>query len=123
MSNETKVHVVILDDNGHEIAMVPTIERVFVIQWTRFFEKFGRYPEPDEALFFDPDADEPRQLVGQAFEDEFIGVAREVGVPECEIYALRKTGLLHRVGDIDFDLTKEDKAGWDAAVAEFDLRH
>ena len=119
-SDEPKVHIILLDELGRKVPLAPPIERVLGLQWGRFHAKFGRLPTPDEPLFFDPDAEEPRQLRGQAFEDTFIAVAREAGVPESEIYALQKTDLLLMLSLTDIEINDEHKDAWDAAVNQFE---
>jgi hypothetical protein len=85
----------------------------------RFREKFGRDPGPDEPIFFDPDADEPRPLdldtVTREMTEGLRKAGTEVGVGPALIEAWCELGYvvtednrhLFSVGDI---------AAWDEAV-------
>lgn len=48
-------------------------------QARRFREKFGRDPRPEEPIFFDPDADEPRPLELDTVTHEMTEALREAG--------------------------------------------
>jgi hypothetical protein len=62
-----------------------------------FRERFGRDPGPDDPVFFDPSAEEPRTL-DEDGEALFIAMSemamRRAGIDPSLIYASRKTGLL-----------------------------
>jgi len=62
-----------------------------------FREHFGRDPQPDEPVFFDPSAEEPRFLDedGEALFMSMSDMAmRRAGIDEALIYASHKTGLI-----------------------------
>lgn len=52
------------DEHGtyREVPMTPELRAVVVRQRERFREKFGRDPGPHDPVFFDPDADEPKEM-------------------------------------------------------------
>jgi hypothetical protein len=76
-------------------------------QEQRFREKFGRDPGPDDPIFFDPDADEPRPFPVERLEGETVKVMQQVGFDPAYIYAYQQTGLLlteqnvHLLSDAD----------------------
>ncbi|PTH86558.1 hypothetical protein C9J60_20200 [Streptomyces sp. A244] len=84
-------------------------------QLQAFREKFGREPEPDDPLFFDPDADEPTRLTKEYFDDMLLRMAEraiEVGVDPAFLHAWREVGYV---------VTEETKSGFTAAeVIAFD---
>jgi hypothetical protein len=54
-------------------------------QLEAFRAKFGREPAPNDPIFFDPDADEPRPLkmdFGEAFGKKLVEAARAAGLPK-----------------------------------------
>jgi hypothetical protein len=81
-----------------------------------FREKFGRDMAPDDPIFFDPDADEPRRL--GVDEDRIVKAMADAGIRPELIYAYRKTGLL--VSDENYGkLSPEDREAWEAAIEEY----
>ena len=66
-----------------------------------FREKFGRDPGPDDPLFFDPDADEPRPLHQAAVEAAVVEAMQHAGVPPALIYAFQQTGILPTEDNLD----------------------
>jgi len=44
------------------IPMTVDVQRAMEQQYRAFIEKFGREPQGDDPVFFDPNADEPRPL-------------------------------------------------------------
>jgi hypothetical protein len=82
-----------------------------------FREKFGRDMAPNDPIFFDPDADEPRQLDVDV--DSIVKTMADAGIRPELIYAYRKTGLL--VSDENYGkLSPEDRDDWHAAMEEYD---
>ncbi len=63
-----------------------------------FREKFGRDPGPDDPLFFDPDADEPRPLNRVAVEAGVVEAMERAGVSPAHIYAFQQTGIIPAEG-------------------------
>jgi hypothetical protein len=59
-----------------------------------FREKFGRDPGPDDPLFFDPDADEPRPLHRVTVEASVVEAMERVGFSPAQIYAYQQTGII-----------------------------
>ncbi|HXB74697.1 MAG TPA: hypothetical protein VNY05_41060 [Candidatus Acidoferrales bacterium] len=83
-----------------------------------FREKFGRDMGPDDPIFFDPDADEPRRMDADTGTDATIEAMADAGIRAELIYAYRKTGLL--VSDENYEkLSTEDRADWHAAIEEY----
>jgi hypothetical protein len=56
------------------------VERALEEQLQAFRAKFGRDPGPEDPLFFDPDADEPRPLNRVAIEAGMVAAMERTGV-------------------------------------------
>lgn len=100
----------------------PEIDEILEELRTRFRDKFGRDPEPDDPIFFDPHVEVPLPLKREAL-DEMWGRLAAVLLCTGEIapeaaYAMKKTGLL--VTDATRDLlTNEERTIWQAAITEY----
>jgi hypothetical protein len=93
-----------------------------------FRERFGRDPGPDDPVFFDPSAEEPRPL-GEDGEALFIAMSemamRRAGIDPSLIYASRKTGLIVTERNQHL-LSDDDRADWIEAIFEYEgeaIRH
>jgi len=93
-----------------------------------FRERFGRDPRPDDSVFFDPTAEEPRPL-GEDGEALFIAMSemamRRAGIDPSLIYASRKTGLIVTERNQHL-LSDDDRADWIEAIFEYEgeaIRH
>jgi hypothetical protein len=85
-------------------------------------------PQPDDPVFFDPSAEEPRPL-GEDGEALFIAMSemamRRAGIDPSLIYASRKTGLIVTERNQHL-LSDEDRADWIEAIFEYEgeaIRH
>ncbi len=87
-------------------------------QFEVFEKKFGRPPRQGDPIFFDPDADEPRQLSIEELNREILSVMRASDVPPQIIYAFKKTGMIlsERLKD---EYPAEKVATWEAAIDEY----
>jgi hypothetical protein len=86
-----------------------------------FRKKFGRDPRPDDPIFLDPDADEPRPV-----EEAKVGTAtaqamKDAGMDPAKIYAFQRTGMLV-TGDNLEKWSSEDLDEWNATIQEFEAR-
>ena len=106
------------DEQGR--VMSRYMRRVIEQQVARFREKFGREPREHDPVFFDPEADEPRPSNENAVEEMIATAAHKAGIPEAQIYAMRKTGMIVVLGVNDHLFTEEDLVAWLAAVQEYD---
>jgi hypothetical protein len=93
-----------------------------------FRERFGRHPGPDDPVFFDPTAEEPRTL-DEDGEALFIAMSemamRRAGIDPSLIYASRKTGLIVTERN-QHQLSDDDRADWIEAIFEYEgeaIRH
>lgn len=95
---------------------------LFEYQRRRFEEKFGRPMEPDDPVFFDPDADEPQPLSMLDVESDTVAMLEMAGVTPAWIYAHQHTdGLLPRP-DGTF-VSERDEAEWNEAVDRYVRLH
>jgi hypothetical protein len=94
------------------------IEAAMRAQRRAFRKKFGRDPNPDEPVFFDPNADTPQPLSLDVMERITVTAMRKAGVAPQIIYAYKKTGLI--VGEETLDaISPERLAEWHAAIDEY----
>jgi hypothetical protein len=108
------------DDGTRTLSMSPELEDAFQEQRKLFIEKFGREPNDDDPIFFDPDADTPQPYSEEKYNEELIEAMRRDGVDERYINAWRKTGLLVTQENIDL-MTPEELAEFEAAMDEEEL--
>jgi hypothetical protein len=77
------------------------VEQALEEQLRAFRARFGRDPGPDDPLFFDPDADEPRPLNRVAVEAGMVDAMERAGVSPAQIYAFQQTGIIPVEGLLD----------------------
>lgn len=87
-------------------------------QQRAFREKFGRDPGPQDPVFFDPDASEPRFVPEGKLESEMVRAMNAAGIDPAFIYAYKVTGLMVTEQNRD-TLSDEEALEWDTAVEEF----
>ena len=119
LRREDVARVVYEDERRRVLELSPVIQDSLQLQLEQFREKFGREPGPDDPLFFDPDADEPRPLPEGYFASAMADFARTAGISEAKVYAIRKTGMMIVDGLNDHLFSEDDKAAWEAAIKEF----
>jgi len=87
-----------------------------------FEEKFGRPPGPDDPIFFDPDADEPRPIQLIDLKAKTTAMLEAAGISGAWIYAYQHTqGLLPRP-DGTFN-SEADRREWDEAIERYLRTH
>ena len=97
--------------------MTPEVADAIRQQKQRFKEKFGREMVAGDPVFFDPDADMPREMNAEQIDQAIIEAMVVAGIDPSYIYAFKKTGLI--VTEDNWDkLSPEDQAEWKAAVGE-----
>jgi len=90
-------------------------------QLAAFREKFGRDPNDDDPIFFDPDADEPVPLSDEKYERMMIEALTEVGISQAMIFAFKRTGRIVTESNKHL-LTAEELREWNDAVDEYRRR-
>lgn len=87
-----------------------------------FEEKFGRPPGPEDPIFFDPDADEPRPARLADMEQYTTDLLQAAGISGAWIYAYQHTdGLLPRPdGTFNSDADRRD---WDEQIDRYLRAH
>ncbi|MFJ9446388.1 hypothetical protein ACIRRH_31695 [Kitasatospora sp. NPDC101235] len=90
-------------DEGDEVSWHPDsqtgqgLQDAVQRQLERFREKFGREPGPDDPLFFDPDADEPRPMPEERITGmlgEMAVLAEQAGIDPAFVHAWRDLGYV-----------------------------
>jgi hypothetical protein len=95
----------------------PTVEALRE-QQRLFREKFGRDPVPEDPVFFDPDADEPRPLPAREIESGMVKAMHAAGLDPAFVYAFKVTGRVVTEQNLR-NLTKEEILEWEEAVEEY----
>ena len=100
------------------IPLSPELAKGFQEQFRRFTEKFGRPPGPDDPVFFDPRADEPRPIIDEVVDQHMLEAMHKAGVRPALIYAYQKTGRLVTRENRTY-LTRAELKEWNDAVDEW----
>ena len=75
------------------IPLTPNMVEELKEQFRRFKEKFGRPPGPNDPIFFDPAADEPRPIIDEVIDQHMLEAMHKVTHPAI-IHAYQTTGRL-----------------------------
>jgi len=104
------------------IPLSPELATGIQEQFQRFTEKFGRPPGPDDPLFFDPSADEPRPIIDEVVDQHMLEAMHKAGVHPALIYTYQKTGRLV-TRENQKHLTKAEFREWNDAFDEWHRLH
>jgi hypothetical protein len=100
------------------IRMDQKLREALDAQLERFRQKFGRDPGPDDPVFFDPDAAEPRALDDATVAAQMVAAMTQAGVAPAIIHAYRRTGRIVTLDNVT-QLSDDDLAEWQAAIEEY----
>ncbi len=87
-------------------------------QLEAFRKKFGRYPGPDDPVFFDPDEDKPVPLSDEEYERAVVAAMPQVGLDPAVIYAFKRTDRMVTDGNKHL-LSKKELRQWNDAIEEY----
>ena len=87
-------------------------------QLEAFRRKFGRDPNDNDPILFDPDADEPAPLSDEKYERMMIEAMAEVGISQATIFAFKRTGRIVTAMNKHL-LTAEELREWNDAIEEY----
>jgi hypothetical protein len=111
-------HRRVVTRDGKSVRLDAEGAAVLEYQRRRFEEKFGRPIGPDDPVFFDPDADEPRPLSMLDVESDGVAMLEAAGVSPAWIYAHQHTEGLLPLPDGTF-VSERDEAEWNDAVDRY----
>jgi hypothetical protein len=97
----------------------PTQRELLERQRDAFRERFGRDPGPEDPVFFDPNADDPRPLDEDTLVDTVVDAMKAAGIDPAKIHAYRSTGMLVTSENLG-QWSAEDLDEWQAAVDEYE---
>jgi hypothetical protein len=103
------------------IRLSPEVPQAIERQLAAFREKFGRDPNDDDPILFDPDADDPVPLSDEKYERMMIEAMTEVGISQAMIFAFKRTGRIVTERNKHL-LTAEELREWNDAVDEYRRR-
>jgi len=87
-------------------------------QLEAFRKRFGRYPGPNDPVFFDPERDTPVPLSDEEYEHAVLAAMSSAGLDPALIYAFKRTGSM--VTDSNRHLlSKRQLQQWDDAISEY----
>jgi len=104
------------------IPMSPELAKVVREQFQRFTEKFGRPPGPDDPLFYDRSADEPRPIIDEVLDQHMLEAMHKARIHPALIYACQKTGRIV-IRENRKHLTKAELKEWKDAFGEWHRLH
>jgi hypothetical protein len=90
-------------------------------QRERFRLKFGREPGPNDRVFFDPNAAEPREMNPAEVASAMVRAMEKAGIDPAKIYAYAKTGMIVSEENSD-NWSEEDLAEWRGAIDEYRVK-
>jgi hypothetical protein len=104
------------------ISLTPDIVEGLKEQFRRFEEKFGRPAGPDDPIFFDPAADEPRPMIDEVIDQHMLEAMHKAKTHPAIIHAYQTTGRLVTKENRK-NLTKAQLREWTDAIAEWHRTH
>ncbi len=103
---------------GRDVPMDAATAALIQEQLAAFRAKFGRDPEGDEPIFFDPNCDVPAPLMPEKMEEDMVRAMESSGIAPQLIHAYRRTGRLVTEQNQHL-LSAEEIEEWNAAVEEY----
>jgi hypothetical protein len=70
--------------------MTPRVHQALLEQRKAFIEKFGREPDPDDPVFFDPSKDVPTPINPERLDADLEKAIRDSGIDPAKAEAIRK---------------------------------
>jgi len=103
---------------SRRIPLSPEVLQAIERQLEAFRRKFGRDPNDNDPILFDPDAHEPVPLSDEKYERMVIEAMAEVGISQAMIFAFKRTGRIVTESNKHL-LTPEELQEWNDAVDEY----
>ena len=103
------------------IRLSPEARQAIERQLDAFRKKFGRDPNDDDPILFDPDAADPVPLSDEKYERMMIEAMVEVGISQAMIFAFKRTGRIVTERNQHL-VTAEELREWNDAVDEYHRR-
>ncbi len=100
------------------VQLDPTQRELLERQREAFRAKFGRDPGPEDPVFFDPKADQPRPLDDESLVTTVVEAMKAAGIDPAKIHAYRRTGMLVTSENLG-QWSAEDLDEWQAALDEY----
>jgi hypothetical protein len=109
-------------DGRTTISLPPEVVEELRSQQDQFREKFGRDPGPEDPVFFDPEADEPRAMQDGFWDEAMQDFADRTGDPMLRAPALASRDVGYMVTEVNMHLfsAHEVEAFEDAVARHLD---
>ena len=110
--------MVVKPEEGKRIYLSAEGQQVIERQLEAFRKKFGRYPDPDDPVFFDPDENKPVPLSDEEYEHAVIAAMSQASLDPALIYAFKRTDTMVTESNKHL-LTKKELRQWNDAINEY----
>jgi len=110
--------MVIEPEEGKRIYLSAEGQQVIERQLEAFRKKFGRYPGPDDPVFFDPDENKLVPLSDEEYEHAVFAAMSQAGLDPALIYAFKRTDTMVTESNKHL-LTKKELRQWNDAINEY----
>jgi len=104
------------------IPLTPDTAEGLKEQFRKFKEKFGRPPGPDDPIFFDPAAAEPRPMIDEVIDQHMLEAMHKAKTHPAIIHAYQATGRLV-TKESRKNLTKAQLREWTDAIDKWHRTH
>jgi hypothetical protein len=105
-------------EEGKPINLSAEGQQLIERQFEAFRKKFGRYPGPEDPVFFDPDEEKPVPLSDEEYERAVLAGMPQAGLDPAVIYAFKRTDRM--VTDSNKHLlSKRELRQWNDAIDEY----
>ena len=111
----------VMAQQSRHIPLSPEALEAIERQLEAFRRKFGRDPNDNDPILFDPDAADPVPLSDEKHERMMIEAMVEVGISQAMIFAFKRTGRIVTESNKHL-LTPEELREWNDAVDEYHRR-
>jgi integrase len=103
------------------VPITPELADALETQRKAFVEKFGREPEGDEPIFFDPNEETPQPYSHERMAENhkaIVEAMERAGIDPAKIYAFKKTGFMPSEEGWK-NMSPADKAEYKAAILRY----
>jgi len=108
----------VASEEGKAIYLSTHGQQVIERQLEAFRKKFGRYPGPNDPVFFNPEEDTPVPLSEEEYEQAVLAAMSQAGLDPARIYAFKRTDRMVTEHNKHL-LSKKQLQQWNDAISEY----
>jgi hypothetical protein len=105
-------------EGGKPIYLTAHGQEAIERQLEAFRKKFGRYPGPNDPVFFNPEEDTPVPLSDDEYDQAVLAAMAQAGLDPARIYAFKRTDRMVTEHNKHL-LSKKQLQQWDDAISEY----